>query len=162
MSSRKPVWWNHTTIPGPTSVNKTAIPYISKRLGSYWCRGLFTDVGPGIFVWFRHTDDDILHAACFCALYTSEHHPYVQLVSVLLFASEQHPYITSFFFKFLSLFLSFFVICILCRHSCTGKVCMISNRVYVELLFDSNCVSMSFLEKRGCSQLIIESRRRMD
>ena len=36
---------------------------------------------------------------------------------------------------------------------------MINNRVYVELLFDSNCVS-SFLEKRGCShaQLIIESR----
>ena len=40
---------------------------------------------------------------------------------------------------------------------------MINNRVYVELLFDSNCVS-SFLEKRGCShaQLIIESRRRMN
>ena len=36
---------------------------------------------------------------------------------------------------------------------------MINNRVYVELLFNSNCVS-SFLEKRGCShaQLIIESR----
>ena len=35
---------------------------------------------------------------------------------------------------------------------------MINNRVYVELLFDSNCVS-SFLEKRGCShaKLIIES-----
>ena len=40
---------------------------------------------------------------------------------------------------------------------------MINNRVYVKLLFDSNCIS-SFLEKRGCShaQLIIESRRRMN
>ena len=55
------------------------------------------------------------------------------------------------------------IICILCRHSCTGKVCMINNRVYyVELLVDSNCVSS--LEKRGCShaQLIIESRQRMN
>ena len=90
--------------------------------------------------------DDILHAACFCALFASEQHPYM--------------YITFFFFKVLSLFLSFFVICILCRHSCTGKVCMINNRVYyVELLVDSNCVS-SFLEKSH-AQLIIESRRRI-
>ena len=52
------------------------------------------------------------------------------------------------------LFSILFVICILCRHSCTGEVCMINNRVYyVELLFDSNCVS-SFLEKGRCAVLV--------
>ena len=43
-------------------------------------------------------------------------------------------------------------------HRQSTGICMMNNRVYVELLFDSNCVS-SFLEKRGCShaQLIIEN-----
>ena len=53
------------------------------------------------------------------------------------------------------------LVSVLCKPvSSTGKVCMINNRVYVELLFDS----VAFLKKRGCShgQLIIESRWRMN
>ena len=65
----------------------------------------FTDVGPGIVVWFHHTAhptcslflcsvkpvSNTLQSTCFCALYTSEQHPYMQPCFCALFASEQHP-----------------------------------------------------------------------
>ena len=74
-------------------------------------------VGPGIVVWFHHTGfrDDILHPAClcpvnheaaslheacFCALFASEQHPYMKLVSVLCLPVSSIPTSLSFFKSF--------------------------------------------------------------
>ena len=152
------VWWNlnHTAIPDPTSVNQTAIPYISSfpillilllatDVGAriaVW----FTDVGSGIAVWFKfhqiksHRFSDSID-------------PYMQLVSVLCSPVSSIPTSLSFFKSFCPCFHPFFILHIVQAHAQLHK----QTKLIMECAIISSLCGIavwfnSFLEKSGCSQ----------
>ena len=60
----------------------------------------FTDVEPGIAVWFPPTTLMTGSIPCFSALHTSEQHPYIHLVSVLCIPVSSIPTSLSFLKSF--------------------------------------------------------------